>query len=224
MSVKRSYDTAESLKSEPPSKKRGFTVGPANLPDGTYRRKTQKIKSDLISKAKTKKSYAKIKAQHEFEQAQSQSHFPITAPNQGEFYSIEASDETSMQSAGVGTINIPMHPERAAMLSSTTDVTKPDQTLPSQPSQPPSQSSRRLYQARSRKSKPRPSRYAEDHAIAAQRAADIERKRRAREAREKERLSMAKAKRPGLDGKFKLGRQSQVLLGRVRRLMDEGRI
>ncbi|KAI5284581.1 hypothetical protein KEM52_002846, partial [Ascosphaera acerosa] len=33
-------------------KGKGFSVGPANLPDGTYRRKVTKIKEDLIHKAK----------------------------------------------------------------------------------------------------------------------------------------------------------------------------
>lgn len=47
----------------PPKKQRkGFSVGPANLPDGTYKRKVQKIKKDLIHKAKLKKQYAKLKA------------------------------------------------------------------------------------------------------------------------------------------------------------------
>ncbi|MDI1485350.1 MAG: hypothetical protein OHK93_000487 [Ramalina farinacea] len=45
------------------AKKGGFSVGPANLPDGTHRRKVQKIKSDLIRKAQIKKSYAKVKSQ-----------------------------------------------------------------------------------------------------------------------------------------------------------------
>jgi hypothetical protein len=42
------------------SKKKGFSVGPANLPDGTYRRKVTKIKKNLIHKAKVKKQYSKI--------------------------------------------------------------------------------------------------------------------------------------------------------------------
>ncbi|CUS09128.1 unnamed protein product [Tuber aestivum] len=41
-------------------RKKAFSVGPANLPDGTYKRKADKIKKSLIHKAKVKKSFAKI--------------------------------------------------------------------------------------------------------------------------------------------------------------------
>jgi len=40
-------------------KKTGFRVGPANLSDGTYKRKVDKIKKTLIHKAKVKKQYSK---------------------------------------------------------------------------------------------------------------------------------------------------------------------
>lgn len=55
MGIKRSRDTAavsekEKRSAEPPSKKkRGFTVGPANLPDGTYRRKGSSNALQLIN-------------------------------------------------------------------------------------------------------------------------------------------------------------------------------
>jgi hypothetical protein len=55
--------------------------------------------------------------------------------------------------------------------------------------------------------------------VAAQRREDLVAKERAREEREKERHAMLKARRPGRDGKIKLGRQSQVLLSRVKRLI-----
>ncbi|KAJ3479258.1 hypothetical protein NLG97_g8364 [Lecanicillium saksenae] len=41
--------------------RKGFRVGPDNLPDGAWKRKVTKIKKDLIHKAKVKKAYAKIK-------------------------------------------------------------------------------------------------------------------------------------------------------------------
>jgi hypothetical protein len=40
-------------------KKKGFSVGPANLPDGVYKRKVTKIKNALIQKAKVRKEYSK---------------------------------------------------------------------------------------------------------------------------------------------------------------------
>ncbi|KAK3400133.1 hypothetical protein B0T20DRAFT_177779 [Sordaria brevicollis] len=49
--------------------KHGFRVGPENLPDGAWKRKVTKIKKELITKAKVKKQYAKIKAQKEAEAA-----------------------------------------------------------------------------------------------------------------------------------------------------------
>lgn len=43
-------------------KKKGFSVGPENLPDGVYRRKVTKIKESLIHKAKVRKQYSKTLA------------------------------------------------------------------------------------------------------------------------------------------------------------------
>lgn len=50
-------------------KRKGFRVGPDNLPDGAWKRRNVKIKEDLIHKAKLKKEYKKVKAelQHEKE-------------------------------------------------------------------------------------------------------------------------------------------------------------
>lgn len=56
---------APSSTSAPPDakKRKGFRVGPENLPDGAWRRKNTKIKHELIHKAKVKKEYAKVKAE-----------------------------------------------------------------------------------------------------------------------------------------------------------------
>ena len=208
MSLKRAHD-AEAVPSttetSPPKKRKGFTVGPANLPDGTYRRKAQKIKADLISKAKTKKAYAKIKAQHEEEQQQQRDPFALEDPS------------ISATNAVEGGSNI--HPDRAALQASYESSQHPrsDQNT-SVPEFPTSN-----YQ-RPRKRHPKPSPYTRDHAIASTRREDIERKQVAREQRDTERKMMAKAKRPDKSGKMKLGRQSKVLLGRVHRLVGEGRI
>ncbi|KAK6507561.1 hypothetical protein TWF481_005990 [Arthrobotrys musiformis] len=57
--------SAQPTPGEAPKPKRprqtGFTVGPANLPDGTFRRKAQKIKRGLIHRAKLRKGLEKIK-------------------------------------------------------------------------------------------------------------------------------------------------------------------
>lgn len=189
MSLKRAPPTDPN--DEPQRKKRkGFSVGPANLPDGTYRRKTQKIKSSLIQKAKVKKAYARVKAEaarHElpsvYSKAESEIRLADPAPTPG---------------------SLEMHPDRQAMIDAPEPLSAA--TTPRQETLP-------------RERKPRPDRFAKEKKVAAQRREDLAAKERAREEREKERFAMLKARRPGRDGKIKLGRQSQVLLSRVKRLM-----
>ena len=72
--------------------------------------------------------------------------------------------------------------------------------------------------------RPKQSRYKKELELGEQHRANLEAKRKAREARVKDRKAMAKAKRPGKDGKAKLGRQGTVLLNRVRRMAEEGKI
>lgn len=189
MSLKRPLplDNAnDSSTTQPQKKRKGFSVGPANLPDGTYRRKTQKIKDDLIQKAKVKKAYAKVKA----EAARSERPSIYTEP-----------EPTHANPA-----SLELHPDRQAM------VDAPD--VP-----PASVAPRQRRDPKERKQKP--DRYAQEKAIAAQRREEMAARQRVREEREKERHAMSKARRPGRDGKIKLGRQSQVLLSRVKRLVSE---
>jgi len=108
--------------------------------------------------------------------------------------------------------SLELHPERQAMLDGPLH--------PPEPSHPPNT----FRQRRRNDRKPKLSRYVKEQEIARQRQEEIEARQRARDAREKERKAMSKAKRTGKDGKMKLGRQSKVLLGRVQRLMGEGRI
>jgi hypothetical protein len=168
-------------------KRKGFSVGPANLPDGTYRRKTEKIKADLIQKAKVKKAYAKVKAEA------AQDEVPSVYTHQ------EPLDPTPA--------SLELHPDRQAMVD--TPEAPPSAAVPRQRRPP-------------RERKPKPDRYAHEKAIAAKRREEVAAKQQAREEREKERHAMLKARRPGWDGKIKLGRQSQVLLSRVKRMMGDG--
>ncbi|EXJ63884.1 hypothetical protein A1O7_00219 [Cladophialophora yegresii CBS 114405] len=202
MSVKRARNDAHGAVGEPDKKKRkGFSVGPANLPDGTYRRKTQKIKNGLIQKAKVKKAYAKVKAREETAQAtthtvassESANHHPETAPS-----------------------SLELHPDRQAMLEK--GHTRGGQTFPDEDES----KLHRNVERRSGQHRSKQSRYKKELEAATQRKAEMEAKRRAREAREKDRKAMSKAKRPGIDGKAKLGRQGTVLLDRIRRLTNGG--
>lgn len=66
MGSKRPHeDAADPSTAAPDAKKRkkGFNVGPQNLPDGAWRRKNTKIKEELIHKHKVKKAYKKVKAE-----------------------------------------------------------------------------------------------------------------------------------------------------------------
>jgi hypothetical protein len=150
----------------------------------------QKIKSDLIQKAKVKKAYAKVKAET---QAASQLHESSTS---------ERPDYPENNPA-----SLELHPDRQAMLdereSGGRDHTRAKRTPP-------------------RKAKPL--QYRAEIEAGNLRRAEFEARKTAREAREKDRKAMAKAKRPGRDGKSKLGRQGTVLLNRVRRLTAEGKL
>ncbi|KIW49308.1 hypothetical protein PV05_11001 [Exophiala xenobiotica] len=205
MGAKRKNDDSLAGADEPGKKKRkGFSVGPANLPDGTYRRKAQKIKKDLIQKAKVKKAYAKVKAQEEAAHGTSLTERPDGSARD------EPTDATPA--------SLELHPDRQAMVDAaeTRGVERPE--LESQENQ---------YQnARSqpRQRRPKDSRYKKELELATQHKANIEAKQKAREAREKERKAMTKAKRPGQDGKVKLGRQGTVLLSRIQRMTQEGKI
>ncbi|KAK1998764.1 hypothetical protein LX36DRAFT_633811 [Colletotrichum falcatum] len=60
-------------------KRKGFRVGPDNLPEGPWRRKVEKKKQELIYKAKIKKAYAKIKERELVSQASSKAQQPAIA-------------------------------------------------------------------------------------------------------------------------------------------------
>ncbi|KIW24891.1 uncharacterized protein PV07_10575 [Cladophialophora immunda] len=203
MSVKRARDDSSAGAKQPDKKKRkGFSVGPANLPDGTYRRKTQKIKNDLIQKAKVKRAYAKVKAQEEAARiAQNTESGPNDLPPENAPVSLE------------------LHPDRQAMLE------RPEaRDRQMQLDQDDARKQNSHFDNQSRKRPPKQSRYKKEINLAAEHKAALEAKRKAREAREKENKAMAKARRPGKDGKIKLGRQGTALLNRVRRLAEEGKI
>ena len=201
MSVKRSR-TEASEPAQANKKRKGFSVGPANLPDGTYRRKTQKIKSDLIQKAKVKKAYAKVKAQEEAEAVV-------------EGVAREDHDQAEDTSALPVPASLELHPDRQAMLDA------PDQ-YQQQEQRAGENDDVNNFRSRRRERKPKQSRYKKELDAAEEKRAQVDARRKAREARDMERKAMGKAKRPDKDGKQKLGRQSTVLLSRVQRLMNEG--
>lgn len=203
MSLKRSHD-APTDGTQPTKKRKSFSVAPANLPDGTYKRKTQKIKNDLIQKAKVKKAYAKVKAEEE--------------ARQQEEHLENASIEPDVN-AHIASATMDLHPDRQAMLNEPEDLPhRRDRGVAGNRDM----NDVNGFQDRRRDRRPKQSRYEKDLKLAEEKRAQIAAKRNAREARHTERRAMSKAKRPGKDGKLRLGRQGNVLLSRVERLMSEG--
>lgn len=180
----------------------GAKVYNSNHVEGTFAdyKTAQKIKHDLIHKAKLKKSYAKIK-EREF---QDDTKASTTAP-------LTKEDEPA---------TLDLHPERQAMLD------EPEV-------QPPPQHTERVETQRHRRSKqPKPVPFEKEARLAQQRREEAEMRRRAFEdsrverqqkiqERERFRKAMAKARTCGKNGQRKLGRESKVLLEKVKRVMGE---
>ncbi|KAJ6180897.1 hypothetical protein N7519_011358 [Penicillium mononematosum] len=201
MAPKRTHDgdAAPASKGEPAIKKRkGFSVGPANLPDGTYRRKTQKIKNDLIHKAKVKKAYAKIKAE-ELAKAPKKSVYDTA---EGE----EIETGKNKEEAGEETPTLELHPDRIAM---------PSRHLHLRPERRP------RGDGKQRERRPKPSAFTKEMEIAEKRRKAEEARRKDREAKQNEREALLRAKRPDQFGKRRLGRESNVLLSRVQRMVGQ---
>lgn len=185
---------------QPPKKaKKGFTVGPDNLPDGTYRRKAQKIKSNLIHKAKVKKSYAKLKERE---------HVSSKAPIYDPYTASSAPDERSAPTPEI-------HPERQAMLD-----------------RPQSSPAPRQSRQDTNRRKPRPAPFEKESKLAQRKKEEAEARREAFEERqrqreqklaERERLRRmtAAARKPDRNGQRRLGRESRVLLERVKKMVGE---
>ncbi|KAL9595490.1 MAG: hypothetical protein Q9219_006419 [cf. Caloplaca sp. 3 TL-2023] len=206
MVIKRKLDATNPSPGESnvPVKKarKGFSVGPANLPDGTYRRKAQKIKDSLVQKAKIKKSYNKIKERE-----------PVVLPK---YYS-----ETSAAENGVAPASMELHPARQAMLEEPNVQHTPQEIQSSQ------------YDTRKKRlKKPKPIPFEKEARLAQARKEERERRREAVEKaqaerqrkngeRERFRKAMAKARTGGKNGQRKLGRESKVLLERVKSLVGE---
>lgn len=183
--------------SKPKKQRSGFNIGPDNLPDGTYRRKVIKIKQDMIHKAKLKKSYAKLKAREPIEPSA-----PIPS---------SLSPPPAAPPA--------LHPERQAMLDA-----------PEAPAPGPLHQGLKPKQDRDRRKNKRPAYFEKEVAFAEKQKAEQEARRVELERREKERKekiedrerfrkAMAKARTGGKNGQRKLGKESKVLLERVKRIV-----
>ena len=79
-----------------------------------------------------------------------------------------------------------------------------------------------VNRARQRNLRPKSSGYSREAQIAQQRRLEAEARRKIREEKDRDRRAMLKARKPSKDGKYRLGRQSKILLHRVRRMVAEG--
>ncbi|KAM0669281.1 hypothetical protein ACQRIT_004260 [Beauveria bassiana] len=185
--------------------RQGFRVGPDNLPDGPWRRKVTKIKQDLIHKAKVKKAYAKIK---EREQKQ-------TTAGDGGRAEQNATTVADNRGDSEGSEKV-MHPTRELMIK--------DEEVAQKAAQGQGIDASDGHRRRTR----RPGYYdkqlakADEHRAEAARRGE-ERARRAEERQtrlaERDKFKRAMAKTVGRDGKKKLGRESGILLDKVKKMV-----
>ncbi|KIL92768.1 hypothetical protein FAVG1_03948 [Fusarium avenaceum] len=190
--------------------KHGFRVGPENLPDGPWRRKVTKVKKELIHKAKVKKAYAKIKAREQENAPPPKTSQPVQdeAPagaDAGEEKQPEEEPEV-------------MHPTRHLMLA---DEAKAQENSVGEHN---SDGNRRRTR--------RPGYYEKQLGKAAelrqeeeQRRQEFQRRREEREQKmaERDRYKRAMAKTRDRDGNKKLGRESSLLLDKVKKMIAEKR-
>ena len=181
----------------------------------------QKIKADLIQKAKVKKAYAKVKAQElledqnkptiqELEEQQKKRELEDEARRKDPGNDDDGEDDDWSRSASPG-----LHPDRQAMLNEPQPV--PEPRLERKPR--PESTQKRRDGGRDRKVKR--STFAKEMEIAQKRKEAEQRRREEREFKQKDREAMARAKRPDQFGKKRLGRESKVLLGRVQNMVGQ---
>ena len=160
----------------------------------------QKIKQNLIRNAKVKTSYRKLR-----EREQLNTPKPIYNP-------LNAQDEEPS--------SLELHPDRQVMLEESASVP------------PPQSQSKEARSSHPRQKRPKPQPFKRETQLAQERKEEREarqkeieennRKRQVKiEERERFRKAMAKARSGGRNGQRKLGRESKVLLEKVRRIVDK---
>ncbi|SPO05899.1 uncharacterized protein DNG_08588 [Cephalotrichum gorgonifer] len=237
MAPKRPREATRDASAPEAKKRKGFRVGPENLPDGPWRRKVDKVKKDLIHRAKVKKAYAKIKARETGQEAKTTTQDPDEkleveddetpdpkpipdAESDAEVQEEEEEEEAKPQAeeekprTNTAKKHKPskpeddpgMHPSRAADLNLDANARARRANRPGYFSKPLAESSRREAERAAREE--------------AARQRHREREQRLRERQRLRRLS-ARAREVGPDGRRKLGRESEVLLDKVKRMMGK---
>ena len=161
----------------------------------------------MIHKAKLKKSYAKIKSQELAAAPPAPIHYSTEENAEGEDGAKNAESNGQPEPA-----SLELHPDRQAMLDSV-----------QQHAEKAGEDEQHAEDGKRgrRRRRPKPAPFVREMNAAQKRKEEIEAKRKRREIKEKDRLAMARARRPDQYGKRRLGRESKVLLDRVRRMTDE---
>lgn len=191
----------------------------------TCHRAVTKIKKDLIQKAKVKKQYAKVKAQEESSKREtkpSQLGNPAAEdPSATEHREQEKHSPDQDEAAG-------LHPSRQLMLKDEEAAQAGAAAAEDESGGDAAQSQRHSDGQRRRTRRPgyydkQLKKAEERRAEAEARAQEAQRRREERERRiaERERHRRAMAKTVGRDGKKKLGRESTILLDKVKKLVGE---
>jgi hypothetical protein len=156
----------------------------------------QKIKQNLVHKAQLKKELARARIQ------ESASHTVSTQP-------IESQNESGP---------IEPHPDRQALMDAPADTTyemdEAVQNLRRKKRPKVNPFNKETFEAQKRKEEA-------DERHRTREQADAERKKKLQD-RDRMRKAVAKARKPGINGQRRLGRESFVLLERVKKLMDNG--
>lgn len=171
-----------------------------------------KIKKNLIQKARVKKSYAKLKSREP----------PIDKPIPDQDNESEASWKPKAETEAEPSQEL--HPDRQAMLDKSRSPT-PNEDHASFPGREKQIRNREPRKTRKPKYFEKEISIAENsRAEAAARREEFERnlaeKKRKTEERDRSRKAMAKARTGGKNGQRKLGRESGVLLEKVKRLVE----
>lgn len=109
--------------------------------------------------------------------------------------------------------SLELHPDRQAMLDTPVGLAQ----KPQHSSKEVGTRNEHRHSARG----PRRSTYLKESQMAEQKRLEAEARQSLREDRDKDRRAMSKARRPDKDGKYRLGRQSKVLLHRIERIVAE---
>ncbi|KAI1421023.1 hypothetical protein F5Y12DRAFT_67354 [Xylaria sp. FL1777] len=272
-SKKRPIEGDDSFGPAAKKHRKGFRVGPDNLPDGPWRRKVDKIKKDLIHRAKVKKAYKKIKTT-QLATSSSASNPALEDIHTGSVTIVktdaggdgdsrsdsrdsgdddngndndgnddaDVDEKVEEERGAAGSPSRQLHPQRQAMLEDDDDGDNDNNNMDYAPRQikkmgddqsfedKHSQGQRGKERERPNRQKRKPGYFDKALTIAERKKAEAaewaaekqrreaERQRKTEE-RERFRRAMAKARKPGRDGQRRLGRESGLLLEKVKKMV-----